>query len=1687
MTASYHLILPMPAGRTGPNRGVLSVAFVPRLQGIGVLGQWQRDWSNWPRVVNGTALGPSPVAPSAPPLELNVGLDTGTGSFVVRPFNTGLTVTSLGKWLTKAPSADAWAAVFGTGAGSIRVDRFRPIDPENTLAPMYDAGAMADRLRVLHRTLAVDHVDGPPTVQDIGKIPAFNAINTAIADYEAFMEPLGDGDVSGESTPAEADFHQAIGYLMAHPELLRFLGLVVDLEVEIPPVPPLGPAEFRLVVESNFEASYPLGKTVPIVIDVSPDFWPVAVSGQGPGRWASIGNALHRVESLDIDRGVAGFANLSDGDDPGSPTAPTPLHTAGLYVTRQPGDLVAEIEHRWDEQRELEQQISGYLRFGTPIEVKADAEVLVAGRRYDVFDEQADRWFSLWQREVPNGFVFPRNAALSAIPDPDEGWMTTTAFTEAQQKLVDPVGVDTDPPANPNPSPGEIVPGFPAKLTPAPPWIDQTPLRVSPVLFSWRGWSLAANPPVRGFSGLNGPTDLSANAPTDEMLVKVVVDYEVPDGVLPRLRYTHRYKFRARVVDLAGNSRTLAETNVGTATETPLIRFGRTSPIGPPIPVRREPRPVPGWADTTTTLVIKSELAQADATVIPTSRLLFPSQTDQYQCELHGYPTPDDALFTDAATFQMFVDRTATSIDTHVTPDPNTEELFSEPLGVWRPDVDYLVEPAADGFALAGLPGAAAPVVCDLDTVWPNAHAIGLEIRAGDGPPIVRTPSSSEAAVTAYVPKGVTRTVQASIAGKKDLALHWAALHDRPTDEREMLQGQFESGQHWMFAVPQPLTLVHAVRRPLLVPSIVGTPVASRGLGSTRCRLDGTFVVDVKSTGRLEVSGTWTDRVDADGAVPRRISRLLFTQSFGYDENQTAPIGPGFEVGDTKRHEALVWIEAFSRYSRYFTERTTVRFTAPGQTVRLYPLPIVPVPGATVGIAELNVAVAIGETAVTQGFSIDADLGTITHLAGGSLPLDTDIDVDFIRLPINRRSDETGSGTFAVLIPNSAVPDVPLVDEVLPAFARDRFADDDSLIVSHDGQIVRVWLRRPWFTTGDKELLGVLVGDSDDGPTSQAARDPLSTTGPPSPLIVDDFPNATVTRRVRGVDVAGHEVQFDEASDRWFVDIAIGGGIGYRPFVKLALVRFQPDSIPGAFISEPVLTEPIRLGSVRQATVDRDGTDLQVVVYGDGFQGFGVGNVVTVQFQVADPDISDPDLRWTDIGSPVELDASPEGDSAETRWSGTLTPPIDNRPIRIVIEDAEQLTQQTATGPRVVDSVAYVETIEIPTEWTAPAGSAPGAPSAVAASPQHQAVTVSWTAPADGGSPILSSTVERRVGTGAWGDAVVVAPPGTSVLIDGLTNGVQYGFRVRAENAAGIGPWSGEVTAIPAPTAPAQVGPLQVQGGHRSALVSWPAPADTGSPITGLRVERREGAGVWANGVDLVAGSTRYIARGLTNGTPYQFRVRASNALGDGAWSDPAAVTPDVMVPGRVRRVIASSGGGLVELRWRSAAERGAPVLEYQIERRAAPGGDWGTQLLVNGDETNRSIAGLAPGSAWEFRVRARNSVGVGAWSPPVGATVDAAGVAPGQVGGVAVEPDDGALTVTWLEPDDGGSPVLAYAVQRRLDGGTWGPITNVASEQLVHRYDGLVNGSVYGVRVRAVNAVGPGEWSTEVLGSPAP
>ncbi|KQM86881.1 hypothetical protein ASE70_17380 [Sphingomonas sp. Leaf22] len=96
-----------------------------------------------------------------------------------------------------------------------------------------------------------------------------------------------------------------------------------------------------------------------------------------------------------------------------------------------------------------------------------------------------------------------------------------------------------------------------------------------------------------------------------------------------------------------------------------------------------------------------------------------------------------------------------------------------------------------------------------------------------------------------------------------------------------------------------------------------------------------------------------------------------------------------------------------------------------------------------------------------------------------------------------------------------------------------------------------------------------------------------------------------------------------------------------------------------------------------------------------------------------------------------------------------------------------------------------------------------------------------------------------------------------------------------------------------APAAPAKVTGLVASSASGQAGLTWSLPSANRSAITDYIVEAKPSSGTtWTVVADGTSANTSATVTGLTNGTAYDFRVSAVNAIGTGSVSDPASATP---------------------------------------------------------------------------------------------------------------------------------------------------------------------------------------------------
>ena len=280
---------------------------------------------------------------------------------------------------------------------------------------------------------------------------------------------------------------------------------------------------------------------------------------------------------------------------------------------------------------------------------------------------------------------------------------------------------------------------------------------------------------------------------------------------------------------------------------------------------------------------------------------------------------------------------------------------------------------------------------------------------------------------------------------------------------------------------------------------------------------------------------------------------------------------------------------------------------------------------------------------------------------------------------------------------------------------------------------------------------------------------------------------------------------------------------------------------------------------------------------------------------------------------------------------------------------------------------------------------APAITSVVAGNAQ---LAVSWATPVStGGSPITEYVVKYSSNNGAtWTTFVRPASTATSVIVTSLTNGTPYVFKVVAKNAVGISLPSATPLPVTPATVPSSPTAVVAVRANASLAVSWAAPASTGgSAISDYLVKYSSSTGTvktWTTFVRPASTATSCTVTGLTNGTPYVFKVIARNAVGTSLPSaNSAPATPTATVPGVPTSVVAVSGNAQLIVMWTAPASTGgSPITEYVVKFSNNNGVTWTTFVRPASTATSCTVTGLTNGLPYVFKVIARNAAGI---SPP--------------------------------------------------------------------------------------------------------
>ncbi len=1206
------------------------------------------------------------------------------------------------------------------------------------------------------------------------------------------------------------DFHQALGSLGSYPDLQRALGLVFDTElprefvretandkpgtlsVSVPDfqwsaetrTPELTtaylhvtPGEHRLFFTAPRVMREPSPVTVFGLLNLDPERFGLAQVDVDGGMHKAIILA-EALNNPDPDRNLYPNAQAEAAPHPEvfDPEATLPSLRSGgfsLFADRRGLYLLDTLKQGKAFHRAVEPGGAQPRPFF--------AEDLVRGYRLDIWDSHTNAWHSLHLRSGEYQI-----GDLTLTTETEEGFVQLAVTQPA--KGAEPADKDL--------------------------YIHEAVARWAGWSLSVPrpGKHLSRHPePERAVPTDDGNPDFLEDQPDTPF--KMTVKYRVIPGSLPRMRFGTRYRIRARAVDLAGNSMRLGDALTDSLSSVYALprdaegfTYMRYEPVAAPLLVLRDTRAVTDPGSALDRLVIRTfndDVSRDDIAADTTAadRHVVPPRASVEMGERLGMF--DDAagkLKSDAATWNLIGERDAAEFkQTPPVEVAGQEKTFPLEEDERLDDLPHLPDPLSRGAGLRDLPGTPS---ASIGRVAPGAGAasdVGYESLTDPNP----RPGSAtlvsfggaddweqtrgfrlalaepaigqmgqppqwdpEARVlTVFLPKGQTKVVPlTSYLTVDDLKLMgvWQWLREyieritvtdllpvylRPgaaVDEiAHVLQRAVEGG-HWMLTPPRLVTFVHAVQQPIGRPEFAAlnvdhrdprgqtdllqtTPImgrldpaelaqitAWRRPRSTEAYLTGALKIHGASTAKVDLLATWDDPVDD----PTQPTWTTESHAAHVDELPLHSLDEGYLVvsGDDER-----------RVGYYDPEHDQIAMTRAGdQTGK-----------------EGENQIVFGDAAPRHLFN-DTKRHRVTYRAVATsryreyFPQEAGLD-------FTRRSEDV-----RVDVPASARPIAPSAAYVLPTFGWQRQTETNLKRSVRFGGGLRVYLRRPWFSSGEGELLGVALWSFLNGNLrenrdkfkpfiTQWGMDPIWQTaalgGAPDHF---DFADAVSTdfavpleessaAKPSGepglVNVVGFPVEFDETRGLWYSDLTINlPAETYMPFVRLALVRYQPHALFGAKVSRVALADFAQLTPDRSATVTSDPhhpRTLRVVVSGVAPRG----PQAVIRAEPRPPDISkrptqirvrvqqrdaaiESDLSWRDVAADVASVQKVADNLLSTPpdlivWAGSVT--FATAPaaglFRLLIEEQEYVsanyTVTEGRTPRQPGRLIYAEAFEL--------------------------------------------------------------------------------------------------------------------------------------------------------------------------------------------------------------------------------------------------------------------------------------------------------------------------------------------------------------------------------------------------------
>uniref|UniRef100_A0A8C1MVH4 Fibronectin type-III domain-containing protein 3A n=1 Tax=Cyprinus carpio TaxID=7962 RepID=A0A8C1MVH4_CYPCA len=405
---------------------------------------------------------------------------------------------------------------------------------------------------------------------------------------------------------------------------------------------------------------------------------------------------------------------------------------------------------------------------------------------------------------------------------------------------------------------------------------------------------------------------------------------------------------------------------------------------------------------------------------------------------------------------------------------------------------------------------------------------------------------------------------------------------------------------------------------------------------------------------------------------------------------------------------------------------------------------------------------------------------------------------------------------------------------------------------------------------------------------------------------------------------------------------------------------------------------------------------------------------------------------------------------------------------------------------------------------TPPVPPGPCQPPRVIGKPKAREVQLRWAPPlVDGGSAVSSYSVEMFAPQMEEGREVYQGSE-VDCTVGSLLPGRTYGFRLRAANKAGYGPFSERSEVTTGPGAPEACRPPHVTcKSPTCAVISWETPSCNGAAVSEYRLEW--GAAEGSMQMCYTGAALSHEMRGLLPATNYFCRVQAVNVAGVGPFSDAVLCQTPCSVPAPVSNVHAlresemrvegcrTTERGVDEdddedeedeqarpllyspstclgLRWEAPCDHGSEITSYLIDLGER-------QPILTGPVTKYIIQNLQPDTTYRIRIQALNILGAGPCSHTFKLKTKPLPPLPPRLECTASSHQT--LRFKWGEGPAKAQPTdsLQYHLQMEDKSGRF--ISLYKGPCHTHKVQRLNESTSYAFRIQAFNEAGEGPFST--------